>query len=265
MFKLKRLNYYSLIAFAVMLAGCTQELRIDRSKTASGQDSRVQYIVVHYTAANTQRSIDLLTTGEVSSHYLIDDAVEPKVYQLVDESRRAWHAGNSAWQGRTWLNASTIGIELVNCGYVDGPEGRVWCPYSEAQINQLVLLLKDIVKRHGLKTGAVIGHNDIALGRKQDPGPLFPWRRLADEGLIPWPSPEQVTQALIGFSGSLPIPAWFQQALVEEGYAIDVTGHWDTPTQLALQAFQMKYRPARYDGQADLETAALLKALHPAM
>ena len=255
-----------LVFFAFFLqVGCSQELRVNHSYVSSGQSSRVQYVVVHYTAGDTARSLALLTKGEVSSHYLIDDAETPTIYQLVDEGKRAWHAGDSSWKGRTWLNASTIGIELVNCGYVDRAEGREWCPYSEAQIDRLVLLLKDIVARHGLTSGVIIGHSDIALGRKQDPGPLFPWHRLADEGLIPWPTAQQLSQALTELDNKLPSPAWFQRALIEEGYAVYVTDQWDAKTQFALRAFQMKYRPTLYDGRADLETAALLRALHPAI
>ncbi|MBP8236404.1 MAG: N-acetylmuramoyl-L-alanine amidase, partial [Pseudomonas sp.] len=112
-----------LSALLLLLAGCGHGLRIDDSHTASGQNSRVQYIVLHYTSADLARSLQLLTETEVSSHYLIGEA-PPTIYRLVDENRRAWHAGDSQWQGRTWLNGTTIGIELVNQGFTDGPDGR---------------------------------------------------------------------------------------------------------------------------------------------
>lgn len=95
------------------LAGCATGLRIDRSHTSVNQDERIQFVVLHYTNASLERSLNLLTHGEVSSHYLIGDS-PATVYQLVDESRRAWHAGDSQWDGRTWLNSTSIGIEIVN-------------------------------------------------------------------------------------------------------------------------------------------------------
>src|SRR5690606_23568076 len=90
-----------------------------------------------------------LTQGEVSSHYLINDT-PPTIYRLVDENRRAWHAGDSSWQGRTWLNASSIGIEIVHPGYRDRPDGRYWYPWNPQQIDALIPLLQDILQRHGL-------------------------------------------------------------------------------------------------------------------
>ena len=179
----------------------------------------------------------------------------------MDEERRAWHAGDSQWRGRTWLNASSIGIELVNEGYRDGADGRQWQPYSEAQISALIALLKDIVQRHHLPVDSIIGHSDIAPQRKVDPGPLFPWKRLADAGLIRWPDARQVAALQPGFAQRLPDALWFQQQLAEVGYKIAFSGNFDEQTRNVLAAFQMKYRPVRYDGQADSETAALLASL----
>ena len=140
----------TLITFLLFtVAGCSTGLRIDRSHPSANQDNRIQFVVLHYTNASLERSLALLTHGEVSSHYLIGDG-PATVYQLVDESRRAWHAGDSQWQGRTWLNSSSIGIEIVNPGFADTPNGRVWYPYSEAQIQALIALLKDIVKRNNI-------------------------------------------------------------------------------------------------------------------
>ncbi|MEG0637169.1 MAG: N-acetylmuramoyl-L-alanine amidase, partial [Pseudomonas sp.] len=124
----------------LMLTGCASGPKIDRSHPSVNQDSRIQFVVLHYTNASLERSLQLLTHGEVSSHYLIGDD-NGTIYQLVDENRRAWHAGDSQWEGRTWLNSSSIGIEIVNAGYTDTPNGRVWHPYSEAQIESLIVLL----------------------------------------------------------------------------------------------------------------------------
>lgn len=243
-----------------LLAGCTGGPRIDNRYTAIGQSSRVQYIVLHYTSTNLPNSLRLLTEEEVSSHYLIGDT-PATIYRLVDENRRAWHAGESQWQGRTWLNASTIGIELVNRGYSDGPNGRQWQPFAPAQIDALVELLKDIMRRHQLPLGSILAHSDVAPQRKVDPGPLFPWKRLADAGLLPWPDAHAVAQQQALFSESLPTVAWFQQQLQRQGYLVPEHGELDEATRNVLAAFQMKYRQTRYDGEPDAETAALLLVL----
>ena len=122
-----------LVVLLTTLVGCTGGLRIDTSHPSQNQDERVQYVILHYTSTSLERSLQLLTQGEVSSHYLID-AGPATVYQLVDEHKRAWHAGESEWEGRTWLNSSSIGIELVNAGYDETPQGRVWYPFSDVQI-----------------------------------------------------------------------------------------------------------------------------------
>jgi N-acetylmuramoyl-L-alanine amidase len=244
----------------LLLSACGGGLRIDHRYSATGQNSRVQYIVLHYTSANLPRSLALLTGTEVSAHYLID-ASPPTVYQLVDESRRAWHAGISEWQGRTWLNGISIGIEMVNPGFVDTPTGRYWQPYTQAQIDALIPLLKDIMQRHQLPVGSIVGHSDIAPQRKSDPGPLFPWKQLADAGLLPWPDAAAVAREQVLFQQQLPDASWFQQQLATQGYAVPQSGQFDEATHKVIRAFQMKYRQRLYDGQADAETAALLQVL----
>ena len=225
----------------LLLAGCASGPRIDTSHSSIGHDSRVQFIVLHYTSTDLPRSLELLSGRDVSSHYLIGES-PATIYRLVDEDRRAWHAGESEWNGRTWLNATSIGIELVNQGYEQSADGRrLWYPYSQAQIDALVVLLKDIMARHGLKPGAIIGHSDIAPQRKVDPGPLFPWKRLAEEGLVPWPDAGAVAAA--------------------QGYRVPRHGHLDDETRNVIAAFQMKYRPTRFDGEPDAETAAMLQVL----
>lgn len=245
----------------LLLTGCSSGLVIDRSHPSRNVDSRAQFIVLHYTSAPQQRSLDLLTRGEVSAHYLIGD--DPAtVYQLVDENQRAWHAGESQWQGRTWLNSSSIGIEIVNPGYRDTPTGRVWYPYGEAQVQALIPLLRDIAKRHGIEPRHIIGHSDIAPLRKLDPGPLFPWKRLADAGLGIWPAAPAVAAQTQRFAQSPPSTLWYQQQLARLGYAVPLSGDLDVTTRRVLAAFQMHFRARLYDGQPDAESAAILQVLN---
>ncbi len=245
----------------VLLAGCARGPHLDTRYSAVGQSSRVQYVILHYTSADLARSLELLTRGEVSSHYLIGDG-PPTIYRLVDENRRAWHAGDSQWQGRTWLNGTSIGIELVNPGFSEGPEGRIWHPYPPAQLEALIALLKDIAQRHQLAPGSILGHSDVAPQRKVDPGPLFPWQQLAAAGLLPWPDAAAVAEQQRLLGSEPPPVAWFQAQLAKHGYAVPAHGELDQATRNVLAAFQMKYRPARHDGEPDVESAALLQVLN---
>ncbi|MED7669675.1 N-acetylmuramoyl-L-alanine amidase [Pseudomonas moraviensis subsp. stanleyae] len=253
----------SLVASLLFLAGCASGPRYDTTHPSANYDSRIQFVVVHYTSASLERSLQLLTHGEVSSHYLIGDDKGATIYKLMDENQRAWHAGESQWQGRTWLNSSSIGIEIVNPGYKDTPTGRLWYPYSEAQIQSLITLLKDISQRNGISPRHIIGHSDIAPLRKLDPGPLFPWKRLAAEGLGLWPNEQAVARQQAVFNTSpLPEIGWFQAQLARLGYDTPQTGELDVATRHVLAAFQMHYRPARFDGTPDAQTAALLLVLN---
>jgi len=262
----RRIRPLALAAIAALaaLAGCAHRgpLQIDTSLQAASQSSRVRYVVLHYTSTGRDRSLALLSRGTVSSHYLITD--EPRVYRLVDETRSAWQAGDSQWYGHTWLNSSSIGVEIVNAGWSAAPDGTVsWQPYTEAQIQTLILLLRDIVRRHGIEPRNIVGHSDIAPGRKQDPGPLFPWKRLARAGLGRWYDEAAAAALRARFEAAgIPDAAWFQEALARAGYAVPRHGILDDPTRAALRAFQMHYRPARCDGLPDAETAAILQSLN---
>jgi N-acetylmuramoyl-L-alanine amidase len=256
------MKYFALILSLIVLAGCASGPRFDTSHPSANYDSRIQFVVVHYTNASLERSLQLLTHGEVSSHYLIGDDKGATIYKLMDENVRAWHAGESEWNGRTWLNSSSIGIEIVNPGFEDTPAGRVWYPYTEDQVKSLIVLLKDISKRHGIKPREIIGHSDIAPMRKLDPGPLFPWKRLAAEGLGIWPNEQLVARQQMLFAEQLPSISWFQAQLARLGYASPQTGELDVATQHVIAAFQMHFRPARFDGTPDAQTAALLLVLN---
>ncbi|MEH6491711.1 N-acetylmuramoyl-L-alanine amidase [Halopseudomonas sp.] len=257
------MSYWKVLLPALaLLAGCSEQLIIDDRYHARSQDSRVQYIVLHYTSSGFERSFKVLTEQDVSSHYLISDH-DPVIYRLVDENRRAWHAGDSSWQGRTWLNASSIGIEMVNEGYVDQPDCRRWQAWDQRQIDALILLLRDIQQRNDLGPDAVIGHSDIAPQRKVDPGPLFPWQQLVDAGVASGPDTQRVHVMHNWLDGRVPAVSWFQGALAEYGYQVPQHGELDGATRNVLAAFQMRFRQSDYSGQPDSETASLLAALAP--
>jgi N-acetylmuramoyl-L-alanine amidase len=249
----------------LLLTACASGVRIDTSYTSENQDSRSLFLVLHYTVGNFESSLTTLTKPSnraVSSHYLVRD-VPVRTYRLVDENRRAWHAGPSFWKGNTNLNASSIGIEIVNPGWINDPDGtQRYAPFPEAQIDEVVALCKEIVARHGIRPDRIIGHADIAPGRKQDPGPLFPWKRLAVEGLIAWPDAAAIAAAQPRYEQELPNAQWFQERLAEYGYNTSRSGEFDALTTDNLVSFQMKFRPAKYDGQPDAQTAALLETVN---
>ncbi|GAB2858665.1 N-acetylmuramoyl-L-alanine amidase [Pseudoduganella ginsengisoli] len=248
---------------AALLTGCATAppaARLDNTYTARSQSSRVKFVILHYTVGNLPSAIKTLTEQVVSSHYLLTDEAEPKFYVLVDESRQSNHAGLSSWKTFSNLNPASIGIEIVNPGYTDNARGA-YAPFSQAQIDQLILLLKDIVKRHQIAPQNILGHADIAPQRKQDPGPMFPWKQLADAGLITWPDAAQVAAQQAVFETQMPDIMWIQKRLAQHGYALAQTGVLDDATRNVLFVFQSKYRQSKYDGEPDAETAAILDVL----
>lgn len=264
--------------FAVFLSSCTTrpaviEMRagyfVSHIFKANGHNERIRYLVMHYTGLDDRNSLKMLTEGPVSAHYLVPKNLEskrcsPVVLQLVDENKRAWHAGVSSWNGRTNLNDTSIGIEIVNPGYTDNILGdRTWYPYSEKQIAAITKLAKDIIHRYKIAPDNVIGHSDIAPLRKQDPGKLFPWERLASMGIGAWPDRKTVTNYLAGRPPKAPAKVGTIQALLNQyGYdQIPQNGILDEHTRKTLSAFQMHFRPADVSGNADAETEAIAKAL----
>ena len=256
----------TITVFTLLLGGCATGLKIDSTYSAVGQDSRVQFLIIHFTAEDFPRSLKVLTQGPVSSHYLVSERqgdAPAKVYQLVDENRRAYHAGVSSWKGATALNASSIGIEIVNLGGRRGVNGvgLNFQDFDPEQMDRVVELVKDIVARHQIKPDRILGHSDIAPTRKNDPGPKFPWKRLADAGLIAWPDGKAVAERKAAYETALPNVLWFQEKLAKHGFTLPATGEQDRLTTDVISAFQQKYRPDRFDGLPDAETAAILEVL----
>lgn len=253
---------------------------VDHSHTAPSHNSRVRHLVIHYTDVDERVSLATLTGPHVSAHYVLPlparehDGV-PLVYQLVDESRRAWHAGASAWKRRTNINDTSIGIEIVNLGpdrpfaeveallesNPDAPLRIRWSPYPEAQIEALIALSRDIIARHAIQPTDVVAHSDIAPTRKIDPGPAFPWRRLHEAGIGPWPEEASVARHLARFEQTPQTLVTLQAALAAWGYPLEASGELDAQTRAVLRAFQMRFRPDDYRGHPDAESAAILWAL----
>lgn len=239
-------------------------LPVVTTHTAKGQDSRALFLILHYTVADLPQSLHILTEREVSAHYLLSDETPPRIFRLVDEERRAWHSGQSGWKGHRLLNASSIGIEIVHPGYRKGPDGeKVFAPFPPAQIEALVPLVRDIVSRHQIRPDRVLGHGEVTPSYKEDPGPTFPWARLAAEGLVPpLPDAARVAAQRAVYEAALPDALWFQQQLRQWGYAIETTGLWDDQSRRVMMNFQMRYRPADHRAEMDAESAALLWVLN---
>jgi N-acetylmuramoyl-L-alanine amidase len=237
---------------------------VDGSHRAVSRSSRVKHLIMHYTAGSFESSLAELSEGAVSAHYLVPRQAitvgsKQVILQLVPEEQSAWHAGVSYWQGRTNINDSSIGIEIVN----DGPSGGPWQAFTPAQIDVVKKLALDIIGRHGIKPYRVLGHSDIAPSRKTDPGPLFPWKELAAAGVGAWPDASAVSRYLAGRDPREIVDniALLQAELRQYGYDPPLTGRLDPATTQVLIAFQMHFRPADYSGAADAETQAILQAL----
>ena len=269
----------TILILSVMLSACSsvplQErdgYLVDSSHHAVSVDSRIKHLVLHYTVGSFDRALYQLSRGPVSAHYLVpqqETGSRPIILQLVPEQERAWHAGASYWQGRTNINDSSIGIEIVNQGPTDTPQGTVWQAYTPFQISVIKRLAADIVARYGIAPIDVLGHSDIAPSRKSDPGPLFPWKELAAAGIGAWPDAATVDRYLAGRDPHQPLDnvGLLQAQLRQYGYDVPLSGLLDPATVKVLIAFQMHFRPSDYGGAADAETgaivAALLEKYHP--
>ena len=211
-------------------------------------DKPVSILLLHYTGMESAAAaLDRLCdpAARVSAHYTVDE--DGTIYSHVPEEKRAWHAGVSHWAGETDINGISIGIEMVNPGHEFG-----YRPFPDAQIDVVAALCLDILARHPIPPHRVLGHSDVAPGRRQDPGELFPWQSFAKMGIGIWPdaalAPADVDATLAA------------QDLRRFGYdcpaAADAPRHADV-----VSAFQRHYRPTRIDGRVDAETAARIHAL----
>lgn len=270
---------------ALPLIGCvtttspvaTTESYIVDSETyqSQGKSERVKFIVLHYTVSDNDRSINLLTQGKVSSHYLVLDKEDNKIYNLVPENERAWHAGDGGFAGRKILNDTSIGIEIVNAGIQPQFRGALkddnleyrpyehYVAFDELQIKKVAELVQDIAKRYDISPKYIIGHSDLAPSRKIDPGAKFPWQRLYKEyGIGAWydEADKQFFMNINKFA-TVTIPE-IKKELREYGYHINDSDEWDKASRDVVYAFQLHFRPQQPTGEMDLETYAILKALN---
>ncbi len=205
--------------------------------------SPVSMIVLHYTGMESgEAALARLRDPEaqVSAHYLIEE--DGRIFRLVDEAKRAWHAGRAHWRGIDDVNSASIGIEIVNPGHEFG-----YRPFTPEQMSALIPLVADIKERHGITRGNIVGHSDVAPARKQDPGELFNWHALA-----------RLRLALPRPTRNLVDPGWpdggFMLALERFGYDV-------TDPVAAVTAFQRRFRPELIDGEIDMECRCILLAL----
>jgi N-acetylmuramoyl-L-alanine amidase len=219
---------------------------------------RPDMLILHYTGMDSaEGALDWLTREEakVSCHYLVDE--EGRIAQIVEESERAWHAGQSLWAGETDLNSCSIGIEIHNPGHdFDYPD------FPDAEMQAVEALCLDILRRHAIPPDRVLAHSDVAPGRKRDPGEKFDWARLARAGIGLWVAPAPVggDQGLGPGDEGVSV-AELQRQLSEFGYGVEVTSTYGTGMEKVVEAFQRHFRPARIDGRADLSTRDTLSRL----
>jgi N-acetyl-anhydromuramyl-L-alanine amidase AmpD len=229
------------LAALLLLAACAHHNPLAKWERSPNYNERQPILIVlHYTAENSvEEALHTLktsnSTGPASVQYLIGK--DGKIYQLVADNKRAWHAGGGHWGTITDVNSTSIGVEIDNNGHD---------PFTDAQIDSLIVLLHDLTKRLRIPRTQVIGHEDLAPGRKIDPGPLFPWKRLYDAGFGIWPDPS-VGNPPAGFDG------WLAMAAI--GYSLD--NHAD-----ALRSFRHHFRGIDSQGdELDAEDLRILYAL----
>lgn len=214
-------------------------------------------LVLHYTGMQSgpealARLCD--EQSKVSSHYLVEE--DGRVFRLVPEERRAWHAGVSFWKGESDINGRSIGVEIVNPGHEFG-----YRPFPAAQIAAVIELVADIRTRWSIEDSRIIGHSDVAPDRKQDPGELFPWKQLAQAGHGLWVEPDAAPGLPLSEGEEGAGVFALQAGFTRLGYDCAPSGKYDAHTTAVVRAFQRHWRQEQVDGIADGMTRARLIAL----
>ena len=216
-------------------------------------------IVLHYTGMrDADAALELLSArgSDVSAHYFVYE--DGRITQLVQEARRAWHAGRAYWAGEADINSCSIGIEIANPGHDFG-----YPDYPKRQVAAVTALCRSIQTRHTVPPVRVLGHSDVAPTRKQDPGEKFPWRTLHESGVGHWvkPAPIKESAPVIrpGTRGDAVLA--MQKLLADYGYGVEINGEYDSLTRDVVAAFQRHFRPERVDGVFDASTRDTLREL----
>lgn len=198
----------------------------------SREENDIYQIVLHYTVGSFEstKSWFLNTSSDVSAHYVID--TDGTIIQMVEEDKRAWHAGISYWKGKKNLNYTSLGIEIVNAGWVEGNQPS----FPEVQMQSVVSLTKELMEKYKIQPENIISHSDVSPARKIDTGPIFPWQKLAEENLVFIPNSSQIEKQIVPTNFS------FQEALVCLGYNPE-------NYQKAIKAFKLRYAPQEWIGQ----------------
>ena len=241
------------------------------SYVATGKNERIQFIVVHYTATDNAGSIKELTSSRVSSHFLVLDEDDNKIYSLVPLEQRAWHAGASAFRGRTNINDTSVGIEIVSDGIAREyrPDPNPYHPYDHyvdykpIQIEKTAQIIKYVAEKYNVPAKNIVAHSDIAPSRKKDPGAKFPWKELYDKYNIGAWYDEADKQT---FMNEEKFKATSIREIKDElrkyGYEINRLDEWDKESKDVVYAFQLHFNSKNATGEMDLETFAILKALN---
>ncbi|QGG90939.1 N-acetylmuramoyl-L-alanine amidase [Agrobacterium sp. MA01] len=219
---------------------------------------RPDILLLHYTgmpSAEGAQAWLCAPESQVSSHYLVHE--DGRVVQMVPEERRAWHAGKSIWGGETDINSRSIGIEIANAGHPGGlPD------FPEKQIESVIELCLECVKRHGIAPERVLAHSDVAPIRKVDPGENFPWDRLHRAGVGHWVEPGPIGGGRFFQRGDRGQPVEALQSMLSlYGYGLEITGEFCAQTEGVVAAFQRHFRQAKVDGVADSSTIETLHRL----
>lgn len=240
-----------------MILDISKDVRSPNHNERVGE-GKAHLLILHYTGMDDDdAALSWLCNPQssVSSHYFIHQ--DGRVLQLVDEDRRAWHAGVSSWKGITDINSASIGIEIANEGH-----DFSYPDFPSKQIEAVAALCLDIIERHGIEPRNVLAHSDVAPLRKQDPGEKFPWGWLAAQGVghIAAATPIQGGRFFQKGDSGEPIAA-LQSLFALYGYGVEITGHYDDVTEAVVIAFQRHFRPERVDGIADQSTIETLRRL----
>ena len=247
------------------------KFQVDSSTYISrGKEERIKFIILHYTALDNVGSIRELTGG-VSAHFLVLDEDDNKIYSLVPLEQRAWHAGVSAFRGRTNINDTSVGIEIVNDGiakeYRSDPNPYHpydhYVDYKPIQIEKVAQIIKYVAEKYNIPARNIVAHSDIAPSRKKDPGAKFPWKELYDKYNIgAWYDEADKQEFMDEEKFNATSIREIKDELRKYGYEINRLDEWDKESKDVVYAFQLHFNPKNATGEMDLETFAILKALN---